>query len=176
MGQSKPQSSLDLEQAAFKQLLGVLDTLLGPKGCDWDKKQTPKTLFPYVLEELWETYETLSRPQTQKATQEELGDLLYTVLFLIKVYSNSQNQSFEAILSPITQKMIRRHPHVFSDDPPPLPEEALAKWQQIKAAEGKTETADSKQYRKTLVAVFAFLNQSPTNRKKLDNFLDTFSP
>ena len=70
--------------ANFKKLMDVLDALLAPDGCDWDKKQTHETLLPYLLEETYEVIEAIEN-KNMDALKEELGDLMLHILFQAKL-------------------------------------------------------------------------------------------
>ena len=99
---------------AFDELLDVARTLNGEKGCPWDIKQTFFSLQPYVIEEAHELVEAVDRGDDQEIV-EELGDLLYTVVFYAKVAEREKRFTMEDILNCEKEKLIRRHPHVFGE-------------------------------------------------------------
>lgn len=119
----------------FDELIEVADTLMGPGGCPWDHKQTFASLKPYVLEEAHEVLEAVDR-QEDKEMIEELGDLLYTVIFYAKIAQKEKRFSIREILTAIKEKLIRRHPHVFGDASNEM-DEVVKNWEKIKKEEKK---------------------------------------
>lgn len=112
---SQPQPATSDETAApFLQLLAIVDRLRSPEGCPWDRKQTSQSLVSYLLEETYEVIESIeaNKPQDLK---EELGDLLLHVLFQGQLAQESGHFSLADSIQAISDKLIRRHPHVFSD-------------------------------------------------------------
>ncbi|MGO2354900.1 MAG: nucleoside triphosphate pyrophosphohydrolase [Marinomonas foliarum] len=111
-------------------------------GCAWDKKQTYKSIAPYTLEEAYEVLDAIEREDFEHL-KEELGDLLFQVIFYAQMAEEEQYFSFEDIAAGIVKKMLRRHPHVFPDaditrfgEPTALTDQEIAEqWQQIKALE-----------------------------------------
>src|SRR3990167_9026225 len=99
---------------AFSALLQVAEQLLGPNGCPWDIKQTFTSLQPYVLEEAHEVIEAVDADDDQKMI-EELGDLLYTIVFYGKLGEKQGRFSMEQIVHCVRDKLVRRHPHVFGE-------------------------------------------------------------
>jgi MazG family protein len=118
----------------FDSLLAVADKLLGPSGCPWDQKQTFLSLQPYVLEEAHEVIEAVDADDDQKIV-EELGDLLYSIVFYGKLGEKSGRFSMRDIVLSIEQKLIRRHPHVFGDVKINSEEDVINNWEKIKAGE-----------------------------------------
>lgn len=118
----------------FKALLEVADHLNGPEGCPWDRKQTFHTLQPYVLEEAHEVVEAVDKNDDGKII-EELGDLLYTIIFYCKLAEKEKRFCIWDVIEAIREKLIRRHPHVFGDLKLETAEQVLHKWEHIKAAE-----------------------------------------
>ena len=111
-------------------------------GCAWDKKQTYKTIAPYTLEEAYEVLDAIEREDFEHL-KEELGDLLFQVIFYAQIAEEELRFSFEDVAAGIVNKMLRRHPHVFPNadirrfgEPTRLSEQEIAEqWQQIKAQE-----------------------------------------
>ncbi|MDC0878789.1 nucleoside triphosphate pyrophosphohydrolase [Candidatus Marinimicrobia bacterium] len=98
----------------LKQLIELVEKLRAPGGCDWDRKQTPETLIPYLLEESHEVAEAIldNEPSLLK---EELGDLLLNIVFQV-VLANEKNEfSMDEVINDINEKIVTRHPHIFSD-------------------------------------------------------------
>jgi XTP/dITP diphosphohydrolase len=126
---------IDQTLTAVQHLIEVIAKLRSPDGgCPWDLKQTPETLIPYVIEEAYETVEAI-RSGDQKAIAEELGDLLMQVVLQSQIASESNQFSLTEVAEGIAQKLIRRHPHVFSDVRVDSMEEIHQNWEQIKAQE-----------------------------------------
>jgi XTP/dITP diphosphohydrolase len=129
---------------ALQQLIDVVAQLRSPVGgCPWDLAQTPQTLTPYVIEEAYEVVEAI-RSGDQKAIKEELGDLLLQVVLQAQIATEEHNFSLTEVAQGITEKLIRRHPHVFGDLEVQTVEEVHQNWEQIKAAE-KGETIEESQ-------------------------------
>lgn len=121
--------------AALQQLIDVVAQLRSPEGgCPWDLAQTPQTLTPYVIEEAYEVVDAIRSGDT-RAIAEELGDLLLQVVLQAQIASESGTFSLTEVTQGITQKLIRRHPHVFGDVEVQNVEQVRQNWEQIKAAE-----------------------------------------
>lgn len=99
---------------AFKKLLDIATALNGEKGCPWDLQQTFESLCPYVLEEAHEVVEAVDGGKDEEII-EELGDLLYVLIFYTKIAERQNRFSLTEVLDAIGEKLIRRHPHVFGD-------------------------------------------------------------
>ena len=103
---------LDLK---IKKLLQVMKTLRDPiKGCPWDKKQTMESIIPYSIEEIYEVAEQVYSKNYDKL-KEELGDLLFQVVYLSEIANEKKKFNFYDVVDSITKKMILRHPHVFKN-------------------------------------------------------------
>jgi MazG family protein len=126
----------------FDSLLDLADKLLGPKGCPWDQKQTFLSLQPYVLEEAHEVVEAVDADDDRKII-EELGDLLYTIVFYAKLGEKTGRFSIEHVVNSINEKMIRRHPHVFGEVTVEDADEVVKNWEKIKAKEKGESTPKS---------------------------------
>ena len=124
----------------FLELIKVLGRLRAPDGCPWDREQTPETIKKYILEEAHELTEAVEEGSAPDVC-EELGDLYFLLLFLADLYAEKGDFVLEDSLKKIREKMIRRHPHIFSDVKVRGSEDVIANWQTIKAeeAEGKGE-------------------------------------
>ena len=116
----------------FQKLQDVLDSLLAPDGCDWDRKQTHESLVPYLLEETYEVIEAIEK-QDMKALKEELGDLMLHILFQARLAEEKKYFNIDDSLHDISSKLIRRHPHIFSDSKHPIDDNAS--WEQLKKEE-----------------------------------------
>ena len=120
---------------AVQRCVDVVAQLRSPEdGCPWDLAQTPKSLVPYLLEEAYETADAIEQGDVA-AIGEELGDLLLQVVLQAQIASEDDAFSLEDVADGITEKLIRRHPHVFGDTEVNSVEEVHANWEQIKAAE-----------------------------------------
>lgn len=131
------QSILD----ALQRLISVVAQLRSPEGgCPWDLAQTPQTLIPYVIEEAYEVVDALQQGN-QDAIAEELGDLLLQVVLQAQIASENRDFTLEDVAQNITEKLIRRHPHVFADVKVNSAAEVNQNWEQIKSVE-KGETPE----------------------------------
>ncbi|WP_029457494.1 nucleoside triphosphate pyrophosphohydrolase [Solidesulfovibrio alcoholivorans] len=124
---------------ALAKLQDVLDTLLGPEGCPWDKAQTPETLCDYIIEESFELVDCI-RSGDAPGTAEELGDVMFLLLFVATLSRKREEFSLAEALDTAAAKMIRRHPHVFGDLKVADREELLRNWERIKRAEKDKDT------------------------------------
>lgn len=124
--------------AKFTQLIEIITRLRAPDGCPWDQKQTPHTFKSYLIEETHELLEAINNDDTDHI-REELGDLLFQVIFLNNLYAEQGRCSLNSVIEGITAKMIRRHPHVFGESSAKSEQEVRRQWHAIKAAESKTK-------------------------------------
>lgn len=115
-------------------LVQVMDRLLAPGGCPWDREQTPKTLTPFAIEEAHELAEAIEKNDLA-AIKEELGDLLLQVVFHAALAKKAGQFTLEDVIQTICDKLIRRHPHVFGEAKAETSEEVLKNWNTIKAKE-----------------------------------------
>ncbi|WP_420485248.1 nucleoside triphosphate pyrophosphohydrolase [Iningainema tapete] len=129
--------------AALQELIDVVAKLRSPDGgCPWDLAQTPQTLKPYVIEEAYEVVDAINSGD-KNAIQEELGDLLLQVILQAQIASEYGQFSLKEVVQGISQKLIRRHPHVFGDVSVQSVDEVRQNWEQIKAAEKGEPSPDS---------------------------------
>ncbi|WP_348232635.1 nucleoside triphosphate pyrophosphohydrolase [Trichocoleus sp. DQ-U1] len=141
-----PQTALE----ALQQLIEIVAQLRSPNGgCPWDLAQTPQTLTPYVIEEAYEVVDAI-RTGDKDAIAEELGDLLLQVVLQAQIASESGQFSLTDVVQGLTQKLIRRHPHVFGEVEVETAEEVHENWQKIKAAEKGETTQDAQQLSRKL--------------------------
>jgi tetrapyrrole methylase family protein/MazG family protein/ATP diphosphatase len=120
--------------ASFTRLVAVMDALLAPDGCPWDREQTLDSLRPFLLEETYEVLDALEQG-TPAAHCEELGDLLMQVVFQAAIRRGEGAFAIDDVVAAICGKLIRRHPHVFGDATAETPEAVLTQWNEIKKAE-----------------------------------------
>lgn len=127
----------------LQRLITIIDQLRHPEtGCPWDLKQTPKTLTPYVVEEAYEVVDAIHHGSKQDIA-EELGDLLLQVVLQAQIFKEQGDFDLGDIAKGIADKMVRRHPHVFSDAVADTPEAVNANWEEIKAQEKAQKTGTS---------------------------------
>jgi MazG family protein len=122
----------------FDSLLDLMARLRGEGGCPWDREQTRETLKPYLIEEAYEVLDAIDSGSKDHLV-EELGDLLFQVVFHCQVAQERREFTMREVLDGLSDKMIRRHPHVFGDRAVNDAREALAQWERIKAEEGKAD-------------------------------------
>ena len=120
--------------AEFKKLTEIVNTLMGENGCPWDKVQTRESLKPYLIEEAYETLEALDGNNPEEI-KEELGDLLYQILFHAKISENKKEFNITDVIESISNKMEHRHPHVFKKGTLETPDEVATQWEEIKIKE-----------------------------------------
>ena len=123
----------------FTELVNLVDILRGENGCPWDREQTRETLKPMLVEEAFEVIEALDRPPE---LCEELGDLLFQVVFHARIAKERGEFEIEDVVRGIREKMVRRHPHVFGADRLSTSAEVLVSWEAIKKSE-KAATGDA---------------------------------
>lgn len=123
----------------FDRLVRLSNRLRGPKGCPWDRAQTHKSLKNDLIEEAYEVVEAIDGKDSQKL-KEELGDLLYQVIFHSDIARKRKAFTLEDVLAATYAKMVRRHPHVFGGKKKVNTEEVLTRWQEIKRDEKKDKT------------------------------------
>jgi MazG family protein len=118
----------------FPKLVELMQRLLAPDGCPWDREQDFGTLRKYVLEEACEVIDAIDTGE-RPALQEELGDLALQVVFLAELARREQSFGPDDVVRNICEKLVRRHPHVFGEVKVSGSEEVLRNWERIKAAE-----------------------------------------
>lgn len=118
----------------FEGLLKVVEHLRGPDGCPWDKEQTHETLTRFAIEEAHELGEAIDSGD-EKAIRDELGDLLLQVVLHSEIARQEKRFDINDVIQNISEKMVRRHPHVFADTKAATSEEVLDNWAEIKAKE-----------------------------------------
>ena len=117
------------------RLLEIMAALRTPKtGCPWDLEQNFATIAPYTLEEAYEVADAIARDDLTDL-KEELGDLLLQVVFHARMAEEQRAFDFGDVVQAITEKLIRRHPHVFGDERSQTPEAVKGLWERIKAEE-----------------------------------------
>jgi MazG family protein len=124
--------------ALFERLLDIMRRLRGPGGCPWDREQTPTSLKPFLLEEAYEVLEAIESGKPG-ALREELGDLLFQVVFHAEIARERGEFEMADVLGHLADKMISRHPHVFGEARVDTPHQALGQWEAIKQREAESE-------------------------------------
>ena len=124
----------------FIQLIAQLRNPNG--GCPWDLKQNYDSMIPCLTEETYEVIDAIQKKDIANL-REELGDLLLQVVFFSQLASEDGYFTFDDVLNDVSEKIVRRHPHVFADATAGNEEEALARWNSIKAQEKSAQKQQS---------------------------------
>lgn len=129
--------------APIDRLLDIMATLRSENGCPWDREQDLTTLKPYLIEEAYEVLDAIDRGDVNQH-KEELGDLLLQVVFQTQITMEDDQFAFDDVVNAISDKLVRRHPHVFGDLAVSGSDEVLSNWDAIKREEkaeaGKSES------------------------------------
>src|SRR5215813_5009331 len=118
----------------FERLVEIMTTLRGPNGCPWDKQQDFNSLKPMLVEEVYEVLEAIENEDFD-GLAEELGDLLLHVVFHAHLAKEAGQFDINTVIEKISDKLVRRHPHVFGSETASTPEEVIKNWETIKAQE-----------------------------------------
>jgi MazG family protein len=139
----------DLAGPRFQQLVGIMRTLRSEHGCAWDRQQTVKTLRPFVLGETYELLDALDRGDYDEL-KGELGDFLFEAVFIAQICEEEGRFSIADSLQAVSDKLVRRHPHVFDPDGKAslTPREVKERWEDIK----QKERGDAGEPEKTLLS------------------------
>jgi len=123
--------------ANFQDLVALMARLRSPEGCPWDREQTYATLAPMLVEEAYEAFEAVEDAREGRPANlcEELGDLLFQIVFYAQVAAERGEFTIDDVTGQIHAKMVRRHPHVFGDTVVRDNEELLRNWEALKAEE-----------------------------------------
>lgn len=131
--------------SALDELVAVMAQLRAPGGCPWDAEQTHESLIRYLLEETYELIDAIEAGDRDEM-MEELGDVLYQVLFHADIASTTAGEDFDIhdVAAHMTAKMVGRHPHVFGEMRAETAEEVMSFWDDLKKAEkpGRESTLD----------------------------------
>ena len=133
--------------ATFNDLVALMTRLRSPNGCPWDREQTYATLAPMLLEEAYEAFEAVEEARAGQpyALRDELGDLLFQIVFYAQVAKERREFTIDDVTDTIHAKMVRRHPHVFGAARADTPSEVLRSWEAIKAEEKRTAQTSNPQ-------------------------------
>jgi len=127
--------------AGFDGLIALVETLRGDHGCPWDREQTPEQIKTYLLEEAYEVLDALESGNSEDLCA-ELGDLLFHIVFLARIFEEAEEFNIGDVVKKISEKMIRRHPHVFGQTQVSGSDEVRQIWHEIKIAEAKDKNTD----------------------------------
>jgi tetrapyrrole methylase family protein/MazG family protein len=128
--------------APLYRLAFIVDRLLGPAGCPWDQEQTHETLKKYLLEEAYEVLDAIDAGDPDKL-REELGDLLLQPIMHAQMEKAAGSYDIDDVATAISEKLVRRHPHVFGDVRAADSNEVLKNWDAIKQRESGSEEKKS---------------------------------
>jgi len=127
--------------ARFGAFVDLIARLRAPGGCPWDREQTHETVKPMTIEEAYEVAEAIDE-KNDEHLRGELGDLLLQVVFHAQIAADRGVFTVGGVIDGVAQKMVRRHPHVFADDPASTPSEVLRNWEALKEAERAAKGRD----------------------------------
>ena len=129
-------STLSQPPDTLAELCRLVKTLRGDAGCPWDKKQSPQSVGIYLIEEVFELVDAIESGDMQQI-REELGDVLFHIVFIARMFEERGKFDLSQVAGSITEKMIRRHPHVFGDKEVSGSAEVVRNWHKIKLSEKK---------------------------------------
>jgi len=118
----------------INSIIELIERLRGENGCPWDRKQTPKTIAVYLIEEVYELVDAIESGDPDGVC-EELGDVLFHILFLAGLFREMGHFNIKDVVDLNVEKMTRRHPHVFGNESVDTVEDVGARWHQIKMEE-----------------------------------------
>lgn len=136
--------------SSYDTLQEIIAHLRAPDGCPWDREQTHESLRPYLLEESYEVLEALDQNDTA-ALSEELGDLLIQVALHVQIATEDGEFMLSDVIGHVVEKLVRRHPHVFSDVEVVDSADVTRNWEAIKQAERKQNDGAQKVKKKTML-------------------------
>lgn len=122
------------ESPSTENLRQIYARLRAPDGCPWDREQTELTIVPHIVEEAEELREALESQNWSHAA-DELGDVLGNVVMIAQIAEEQGRFTFEDVVRSVSDKLVRRHPHVFGDATAATPEDVLALWNKVKQQE-----------------------------------------
>jgi tetrapyrrole methylase family protein/MazG family protein len=134
---------IDPQHPNIGALIRLIGRLRGEGGCPWDKKQTPRSMAVYLMEEMYELVDAIESGRFEHVC-EELGDVLFHICFIARIYEEREQFDIDEIARRITDKMIRRHPHVFAGSSVDNTEDIKLQWHKIKKEEKKNDAPKSR--------------------------------
>ena len=150
-----------------ERLLGIMQSLRDPdKGCPWDKKQTFETVVPHTLEEAYEVADAIENGDMAEL-EGELGDLLFQVVFYAQLGREEGLFDFESIAKAMCDKLVRRHPHVFSDVTLDTDEAIKKNWEKLKQQERQTKNQENTSLLDDLLRSFPALSLAQKMQKRV---------
>ncbi|MFP7171840.1 MazG family protein [Terribacillus sp. 7520-G] len=169
-----PAVSLELNHK-FYRLREVIRTLRGPGGCPWDQKQTHESLRRYVIEEAYELIDAINKEDDENLI-EELGDVLLQVMLHSQIGEDDGYFTIDDVIRSVTEKMIRRHPHVFGEAVLETEQELQTSWEAIKQEEkaGQPQKQENKSLQPELMKA-AELGKQAESPSNLAQLLSEFS-
>ncbi|MBN8613045.1 MAG: nucleoside triphosphate pyrophosphohydrolase [Deltaproteobacteria bacterium] len=139
-----PRSPVEAQRGeTLPHLVAIMQRLLAPDGCPWDREQTLETLRPYVVEEAHEVVDAIDRSDAADL-REELGDLLLQIVFQSEIARQKGWFGPDDVVAAISDKMVRRHPHVFADESAGTSDEVLDAWEKRKAREREAKASSER--------------------------------
>jgi len=135
-------SKLNQTHSVLDELLRLVETLRGKRGCPWDRKQTPQSVSVYLIEEVFELADAI-QTENPEQIREELGDALFHIVFIARMFQERREFDLFDVARSVTEKMIRRHPHVFGEKRVTSSEEVVENWHKIKLKENKSSQKQS---------------------------------
>jgi len=141
MSEIKPSAASAEAGELFARFVELIARLRAPGGCPWDREQTHETVKPMTIEEAYEVAHAIDENDDDELMG-ELGDLLLQVIFHANIAEEREAFALKQIIERVSDKMIRRHPHVFADDGASTSGEVLRSWEAIKAEERKEKGKD----------------------------------
>ncbi|MDY6824698.1 MAG: nucleoside triphosphate pyrophosphohydrolase [Thermodesulfobacteriota bacterium] len=118
----------------LNRLMKIIETLRGENGCPWDRKQTPRSMTIYLIEEIYELVDAIEA-ESEEEICEELGDVLFHILFIASIFRGKNAFDMEDVAGSVADKMVRRHPHVFGDKTADSVDDVKNRWHKIKKKE-----------------------------------------
>lgn len=125
---------LPMSGEKFERLIEIMARLRAPGGCPWDREQTLESLRPYLIEETYEALDAIDRKDWEHLS-EELGDVLLQIVFQSQIAQEQGLFAIDNVVDSISEKLVRRHPHVFANDSVDTADQVLVRWEEIKAEE-----------------------------------------
>ncbi|THB76138.1 MAG: nucleoside triphosphate pyrophosphohydrolase [Desulfobacteraceae bacterium] len=148
-------------------VLDIVRKLRGDNGCAWDRKQTPQSMLRCLIEEMYELQDAIVANDVPNI-QEEMGDVLFQLVFIIEMYQERLEISYDDVVRQVCEKMIRRHPHVYGDSSVDTEDQLLTAWDRIKQEEkAAKKAADCENREHTGPTVQSVLDDIPSGMPAL---------